>query len=155
MQWAKRGNTHTDATYSGNQDFVKNVTLKDHTIAAEIEKHRRAVFEIYPRTSRSKEQYADFMNRLWSAWVREKKKNAVRMVSEVRRRPRESNSTNVSDPAHQIPNPITQAIPRSGPSDPSSPNNVLHHSATTPFGTIACLHGISIPPFAFFIDCKN
>lgn len=82
-----------------------------------MEKHRRAVFEIFPRSPRSEEEYTDFMNRLWSAWVREKKKNAVRKVSEVCRRPQENYSAAVSTPAARS-------------SNPSSTNNVPNHLAT-------------------------
>src|SRR2546423_7913769 len=89
-------------TYSGNQDFVKNAILKDHTIAAEIEKHRWGVFERFPHTPCSEEEYTDFMNCLWSPWVQEKKKNVVHMVNELCQQPQKSNSAAVSNLTYQI-----------------------------------------------------
>jgi hypothetical protein len=82
--WAKRGNTNVDEVYAGNLDFVRQVIMKDDKVCEIMERKWESVQQEYPHSTRKK--FEEFWTRLWSSWVREKKKLATRKVNEVRKK---------------------------------------------------------------------
>ena len=82
--WTKRGNTNVDDVYAGNHDFFRKVILPDGKMSEIMERKWESVQQEYPHTTRKK--FDEFWSRVWSSWVREKKKLATRKVNQVRKK---------------------------------------------------------------------
>lgn len=85
LVWVRRGNTNNDEQYSGNRDFTRQAILSDEGVRKLMDHKWQTLRRTHPQTTRN--QFDQWTTRLWNSWVREKKKLAMRKVTEVRRRP--------------------------------------------------------------------
>ena len=132
MIWTKRGNTHIDEEYAGNNDFVRQVVLDNEKLLELKQRKWDLVQQGYPYSTTKK--FEEFWNRVWSCWVREKKKLATRKVKEVRRKNKRKEKQASSLPSDE--SAVRSSIPITAPSIPirSNPPDPTTSPQMPPFG---------------------